>query len=329
MKLTQDAQYLLDRYMLAFSRRLPLRQRKEVAEELRASLLDEIEARCGTDEIPEEQVRSLLAEFGAPGRLASSYAKEQFLIGPRVFPLFRMVLFIVMIVVSAVGIINIGISLSSWDFVGILQDLLGLIASLMTALGFMVVAFHIVERTASKTDWNEELYDGWKVEDLPEIETRAPVKLWEQVIAIAGSLILILGLNLFGERIGGCRTVGETCILIPVLKDGFFALLPFLSLRWGLSIVLAVLLIWKRRELPGHSIFAIILSCLDIAIGIVFLRGGVDTFFALDDLAGTPLEPVLGVFRIMFYGLIIFLMVMTIIEIVKKIIELFKFPVTE
>ncbi len=327
MRLVKEAEYLLDRYMLSFSRRLPLRQKKDITEELRSSILDEIEIRYPEDTINEEMVQKILIEFGAPGKLAGSYGKDQWIIGPRVFPLFRMIFLIVAIVVSAVGIIQIGITVPSFNLLSILGKFGELFASLMTALGFLVLAFYIIQRTTSKTDWNEELYEDWNISELPEIETRTPIKLWEQIFSIVFSIFLIILLNGFYHRIGARYSTNTSCIFIPIFKDGFITLLPFLTFRWALNIVLAVILIWKRVERLGTSIFIIIMNCLDIAIGIIFIQGRLETFFNIDGLLVTPFESVVPLFKVMFYVILAFIIIATIVEIVKKVLELLKYPI--
>ncbi len=329
MRITKEAEYLLDRYMLSVSRRLPLRQRKDITEELRSSILDEIESRYPKDMIEEEMVEKILIEFGAPGKLAGSYRGEEWIIGPRLYPLFRMIFLIVSIVVTALGLIQMGISLPSYDLVSVLGKFVDLFASLMTALGFLILAFYIIQRTTSKTDWNEELYDDWSISELPEIETRTPVKLWEQVFSMIFSLLIIILLNGFHHRIGARYSTGNSCVFIPIFEEGFISLLPYLTVRWLLSIVLAAILIWKRVERFGTSIFTISLSSFDIAIAIIFIQGRIETFFNVDGLMVTPLASVVQIFKVMFYIVLAFIIIATIVEIVKKVQELLKYPIIE
>ncbi len=40
MNITKEARYLLDRYMLAFTRKIPISSRKDIVTELRSSIYD-------------------------------------------------------------------------------------------------------------------------------------------------------------------------------------------------------------------------------------------------------------------------------------------------
>ncbi len=326
MTISKEAQYLLDRYILAFSRRLPFSSRKDIVNELRSSVLDALEETVGDNEVREEHMRSVLEELGAPGRLAGSYTTEQFIIGPDIFPLFKLVLTIVAIVVAVTSMIQIGISLSSWDIPEILLQIAKLITSLVTALGFLIIVFFLIQRFSKEMDWRSEWYGDWSVDDLPEISSRTPVKRWEQILNIIFTLILILGLNLFGDRIGARYSADGACFFVPTLREGFYTLLPFLTLRWALSIVLALILIIHREERFGTSVFIIVLSCIDISIAALFLQKGLQTFFNIDALLTTPLESAVPIFRILFYAVFIMIIVLTVFDIIKKIIELFRYP---
>ena len=144
MTISKEAQHLLDRHILAFSRRLPFSSRKDIVNELRSSILDALEETVGDNEVREEHMRSVLEELGAPGRLAGSYTTEQFIIGPDIFPLFKLVFTIVAIVVAVTSMIQIGISLSSWNALEILIQTAELITSLVTALGFLIIVFFFI-----------------------------------------------------------------------------------------------------------------------------------------------------------------------------------------
>jgi len=72
-------------------RQLPRNKRADIEAELRSALTDSLEARS-QGEPTQDQVVAVLKEFGRPEKVAASYWPEgQYLIGPRLFPLFRMV----------------------------------------------------------------------------------------------------------------------------------------------------------------------------------------------------------------------------------------------
>ena len=86
------AMELLDRYIYDVGRRLPAKQREDIEKELKSLLLDALEARTGGAEPTEADMAAVLKEFGSPEEVAARYAGERYVIGPRLYPTYRMVL---------------------------------------------------------------------------------------------------------------------------------------------------------------------------------------------------------------------------------------------
>jgi len=85
---------LLERYLQAVGRYLPARNREDTLAELRANLLDEIEAReeaLGRS-LNEAELASLLEAHGMPVVVAARYLPQHSLIGPAMFPFYLYVL---------------------------------------------------------------------------------------------------------------------------------------------------------------------------------------------------------------------------------------------
>ncbi|MCF7933577.1 MAG: hypothetical protein K9M84_11480 [Spirochaetia bacterium] len=332
MNITKEARYLLDRYMLAFTRKIPISSRKDIVTELRSSIYDTLEGSYGDTLIEEPQMESLLNDLGAPGALAGSYNQDQRLIGSDIFPFFRMVVLIVWTVLSVIALIQIGMALTMGDPKGILMQFAQLFSSLTSSLGAMVIAFYLLQRFGKHIDWNKEIYEDWTIRDLPEIDRREPIKRWEQIVTICFTIIFIAVVNLFAHRIGIYYSIGEGYQFIPILKEGFYQILPVISVRWAFTAVVAAILLIHREERLGTSIFIIILSCVDIAIAAVFLKRGLDTFFDFEVLnepaveALNPLKALTPMFKGLVTALFILIIALTVYEIIKKIIEIVKYP---
>ncbi len=219
MNITKEARYLLDRYMLAFTRKIPISSRKDIVTELRSSIYDTLEGSYGDTLIEEPQMESLLNDLGAPGALAGSYNQDQRLIGSDIFPFFRMVVLIVWTVLSVIALIQIGMALTMGDPKGILMQFAQLFSSLTSSLGAMVIAFYLLQRFGKHIDWNKEIYEDWTIRDLPEIDRREPIKRWEQIVTICFTIIFIAVVNLFAHRIGIYYSIGEGYQFIPILKE--------------------------------------------------------------------------------------------------------------
>src|SRR5512140_994330 len=110
---------LIDKYTAEVGKHLPRKNRADIEAEIRSTLEDMLEERKpaqGT--LDEAAVIELLKEYGAPRKVAESYAGPRYLIGPRIYPFFEMVTRIVLLVLLAIGIVGLGISLSTSSLTG-------------------------------------------------------------------------------------------------------------------------------------------------------------------------------------------------------------------
>ncbi len=77
---------LIDRYVYAATRSVPERQRRDVADELRASIRDQIDDRAASGEDLRTAERAVLLELGDPDKLAAGFSdRPAYLIGPRYY----------------------------------------------------------------------------------------------------------------------------------------------------------------------------------------------------------------------------------------------------
>jgi hypothetical protein len=138
---------LIERYVWAVARRLPKEVGTDVAQELRTTIADMVEARGGG----EDAVRDVLVELGDPARLAAGYAtKPRHLIGPELYPTYvRVLTTVLLVVVPLVLVVTLVAEL--WDPVdgvplGVLAGLQAVVQTgVMVAFGVTLV-FAVLER---------------------------------------------------------------------------------------------------------------------------------------------------------------------------------------
>ena len=85
---------LLDRYLQAVKRHLPWERQDDILAEVRANLeaqLEDKEAELGRA-LTKEEVEAWLKQMGSPLKVAARYQRQQYLIGPAVFPVYWYVL---------------------------------------------------------------------------------------------------------------------------------------------------------------------------------------------------------------------------------------------
>jgi hypothetical protein len=269
---------LIDRYVHEVGTHLPRKNRADIEAELCSLLVDNLEARV-EGEPSEEDIVVLLQEFGPPDKVAASYSPgEQYLIGPHLFPLFRMVAGIVLIVLVSVQLVLLAVallfnqdipSLATWfaDFFG----------GLFIAFGIVVLVFAVLQRLGVQPDEEEP----WDPRTLPTDDEDDPISVRGLVVEIILSLILIGILLLVPDKIGAYLFPGGDFIPNPVLQS----YLPLVIATITLGIVLDVVLIWRQQWTLLTRLAKILMNFLTIVVLFVLIDGHT-TWLASANAAG-------------------------------------------
>jgi hypothetical protein len=166
---------LSERYVHAVTRRLPLDQREDVADELRAGIDDRVESLLAGDPglAPAEAERVALGELGDPALLADGYTgTRRQLIGPELYAGYVTVLKAVLVTVVPVVAVVIAVveALSGSSFGAVVGETVWTAMNLAVHIAFWVtVAFALVERGSAPDDVRDSLGAGWDPDKLPEL----------------------------------------------------------------------------------------------------------------------------------------------------------------
>jgi hypothetical protein len=259
---------LLDTYVSEVGRRLPKKTRFDIEAEIRSILQDMLEERSRKTGKPvdDEMTFEILKAYGAPEKVASTYLGERYLIGPRLYPIFMMVMRIVLIVIGVLAAIGLGIALYQTTlspinaFETIIKAIANFVASAFTALGNIVIIFAIVEwalfRAGEKVDIKGLPKEKeWDPRSLTKLSKPNQVKMGETIVEIVGAFIAIVIFNFYPQIIGftpslnGVAESGSWAIglgsatFVPLLSERFFYFVPFLTLVWALTIILDIVLL--------------------------------------------------------------------------------------
>jgi hypothetical protein len=182
---------LIDRYLHEVGRYLPRASRADILAELRSTLIDTLEGRVQgqASDASETDVVALLKEFGPPQKVAASYSgKGQYLIGPALFPLFRIIAGIVLAsVVGAQLLALIILALVSGQPIHPWETLAKVLNSIPAAIGWLVITFAILQWF----DVRPELDEGpWDPRSLPRSKKPRP-SARECILGIAGGSVLL------------------------------------------------------------------------------------------------------------------------------------------
>jgi hypothetical protein len=332
---------LIDRYVHEVGRHLPRKNREDIKAELKSTLADTLDDRV-EGEPTKEDVEQLLKEFGSPQQVAASYWPQgQYLIGPSLFPLFRMVVGIALLVFVIVQLVLFGIAVvfnqEVLTFLDVLEIFTGLISSSFTAFGIIVIVFAILQYFEVKPE-SEGV--EWDPSQLPQVKDEEMVSRGGMVAEITFSLVIVAILLFLPDKIGFVFNPWSEIILNPVIRT----YIPLLIVSILLGVFVDVLLLWRGRWELGTRLAKIGTNLFSIYVLFVLLTGhnawlaeqGAGGFFSfletLDDITISNQESllVLGMhaFRLAFSIALIVESIETVGLVYKLIKSVFVRPAT-
>jgi hypothetical protein len=285
---------LIDTYVSEIARRLPRKTRVDIEAEIRSILQDMLEERSQKtgNPISDEMTIEVLKSYGSPDKVAATYLGEQYLIGPRLYPIFMLVLRIVLTVVGILAAIGLGIALSQTignpqnAFVTTVRAIANLVTSIMIALGNIVVIFAILEwalfRAGGKLDVNAMPKEkDWDPRSLLKLSLLHQVRMGDSIVEIVGCFAAIVIFNFYPQIIGFTPTLNSifengnlsSVTFVPLLSQAFFYFVPYLTLVWALTIILDIILLRMGHWNPAARITSIGLKVIGIIIATVMLAG--------------------------------------------------------
>ena len=270
---------LIERYVREVGRHLPRKNRADIQAELQSTLVDTLEAQVG-GEASQEDVIDLLKEFGPPERVAASYWPEgQYLIGPKLFPLFRMVAGIALSVFAIVQLVMLGIAVVfNQEPLPVLEFFGEFIASIFIAFGTIVLVFAVLQRFDVRPEIEQE---EWDPRHLPAIEELNTINRGGTVVEITVGLVIIAFLLFLPEKIGVVLSPGMEFILNPVI----ISYIPLIILTMLLGIGLDVILLWRGSWETSTRIAKIATNLFGIYVLYVLITGH-NTWLAQQGAAG-------------------------------------------
>jgi hypothetical protein len=273
---------LLDRYVYAVGRRLPAKQRGDIEKELKSLLLDALDARTGGRLATDDDVAAVLAEFGQPADVAARYTGERYLIGPRLYPVYRMVVGIVLAAMAfglflsflMVFVFGTMTAANAWAY--LLKFLGSFVSSVWGAIGVITVVFWGIERGIIKHKGEPDEKEKWDPRTLPPIpKSKHAWKPSQSVVSIVFAIIALVLFNVFPDLVSVYMRDGSGQWLhIPIFSQQALAVYLLLwDISWVLTLILHVVLLVQGHMRVGISIAQIALKLFNIAVLGVMIAG--------------------------------------------------------
>jgi len=304
-----------DRYVHAVTRTLPEQQRGDVADELRASIADQIEDRLEAGAEADAAERDVLNALGDPDVLAAGYADRPLhLIGPRYFLEWRRLLKLLLVIVvplAAFGV-ALGQTLAGAPIGAIIGSTIGVGLSVAVHLAFWTtLVFAVVERS----DDAKTAMTPWTVDRLPAENPYTGARGIDMIVSVVFLAVAAIAF-VWDQLVGLVYLQGEwvsflsrdlwpwwaTGLLIAMAAEAVLQIVVFLRRRWTyalaavntvLNVVVAVPALWllSQRELlspdfwltviphgEGEKVFGILSLLTGIAIIGIAAWDTVDSF---------------------------------------------------
>ncbi len=226
----------------------------------------------------------ILQEFGSPEKVASSYQGERFLIGPRLYPAFIKVLQIVLPIMGVLALVGLGFSLArSQPAVGSILEIIAksiseFAGAVISGLGSITIIFAILERFVPDLKARQP---QWDAHTLLKISPPDQVKIPELIVEFFFSGLAILIFNFYPQIIGFTPSLNslveggnwQDVTFIPIFSEVLLRYVPYMTVIWGLTIVLDGILILRGHWEPWSRWFTVGLKALGIALAAVMLVG--------------------------------------------------------
>lgn len=317
---------LIDKYVAEVGKHLPLlKGREDIEKELKSTLEDMLEDRAGQAGRPRDEALEieLLKEYGSPQKVASTYNPHPFLIGPRLFPLFLMVLKIVVTVVVTILLILTGIRavtlypMMGSEFVNVVGKGFGsALSAAIAVFGNVTLVFAILERVLPEKeigDFSEE--KDWDPTSLAKEPDPDSVK---RVDLIAEIVFTFIGLAILNGIFN-----------IPIFSTEFARFVPWINAIFLAEIMLDVYLLRTANWTRSTRIFKILIEAAGMAITVVLLRTPGVIMFTPEAFVNIPqgssgLEKLIGIFNMSISISLIVALIIQGIELAKAVYGLLR-----
>jgi hypothetical protein len=273
---------------------------------------------------------SVLYELGNPSKLADTYrGYARYLIGPRWYDLYILVLKIVLFAVSLAMVIatSIGylVNSGSADLSSFLQIPAAVVSAMVQAAVWVTVTFFILERVNQKRGKEDE--DDWKLDDLPEVPDRSSVIPRSEPLVSLVFLVLFAVIVSVSPKIAEALSQHPNVVMAnPFVPAVFQRVIPWFLLILGLDmcIELAKLIIGVQSQKLSMICIPIHVATAALSLYIVLYSGIWNPSFITDlvksmQLSGASLQFMQRLWSLLPNLLALLIVISFIIEVVQTI----------
>jgi len=323
---------LIDRYLTAVSEILPMKLRKDTVTEIRSLIQDALDDRSKAEgrEPDDDMMAAVLKQFGPPEKIVAPYLPEKYLIGPRLFPTFILVLRITLPIIAALmlaiswwGAGQVTSMTTSEFFTELANSLASSLSAVVQAFGNIVLIFAILQWAIPEFKIVPKDKE-WDPHSLKAISSPNKIKRGELIVEIVFTFLALIIFNFYFDRVGIYNSFNGQWTFTPVLTEAFNTYIPWLSLLWISTILLDVLVLRKGAWQTTTRLFAILVSALNIAIAASLMRN-ISLLYTLEGALGY--WGGIGILKSLLNQILIVVLAIVIIASVVKIAQMLWYTV--
>jgi len=271
---------LIDKYIAEVGKHLPRKSRADIEAEIRSTLEDMLDERKRAQEAADETtVIELLKEYGPPQEVASRYQthQHQYLIGPRLFPIFTLVTRVVFSVLIALSLVGLGSNVAKTGFAGtefvssVSGWFISTLGGLITAFGHIVLVLAIIDRTTFGRNFEQET-EAWDPRELYSTPDPDQIDPPDHIATIIFTFLGLVILNLYPNLVSIPLVNNDTQTSIPVLTETFFRFLPWLNVISVILIGFNAFMLSQRVWRTSTRILSILIDIATVIVSITIMR---------------------------------------------------------
>jgi len=283
---------IIEQYIYAIGQKLPIRGREEVKEELRSLILDEIEAKFGSDPT-EDQVKKAIEDFGSPSDVARKYSGDALVVARGYTDIYFMIFWMILVsmVFAFTTVFILDLFTKGLGETTLLKEIgrtLGRIWNgSLSGIGMMTIVFIIISRFFREN--RVDLEGDWTSEDLKDISLDEGESRTESIVGIVGLLILLSVVIFFPELISYSESSLEKAGIYlgsTLVMEHFAIYGVFLSLVWIGGIVYHVLMLTSLLKKSLIKMYGLVLDLAGILLVLVMVLD--NRLFLLNPEANLP-----------------------------------------
>ena len=274
---------LIDKYIQEVTRRLPEKNRKDIALELRSTIEDML-----PKQYSEEEVKEVLKELGNPAILANGYNdRPMYLIGPRYYEMYITILKITLPIAAIISFVSLLahqlLTFNGSDAVlniilNIFTDgIVGVIETTLHTFFWVTLAFFIAERVESSKD-NEPVnfkFKKWSPEDLMDIPNLSKKRISDgEIVFSLFWTALWATCYFYADSLFGVYEKGEQGLIFvtPALnQEILLSYLPMIFVAIVLEVGLAIYKLIERKWTKKLALYNTVLQIVVTTIFVIIL----------------------------------------------------------